>query len=158
LVTILRELHDQIDRAVLAAYGWNDLILLPEAGDAFVAPVLERLVALNAERAAEERQGMIRWLRPAFQAPDQPAPATQTELDADVAAIRPLATLRLWPKTLAEQARAVAEVLAEAGKPQTPAELAARFQGAKLKPLTALLETLAALGRARAIDGGRFGA
>ena len=158
LVTMLRELHDQIDRVVLAAYGWNDLILLPETGDAFVAPVLERLVALNAERAAEERQGMIRWLRPAFQAPDQPAPATQTELDADVAAIRPLATLRLWPKTLAEQARAVAEVLAEAGKPQTPAELAARFQGAKLKPLTALLETLAALGRARAIDGGRFGA
>ncbi|RUQ31302.1 MAG: class I SAM-dependent DNA methyltransferase [Candidatus Competibacteraceae bacterium] len=159
LVTILRELHDQIDRAVLAAYGWNDLILLPEAGDAFVAPVLERLVALNAERAAEERQGLIRWLRPAFQAPDQPAPSLQTELDATgAAASGPSPTLRAWPKTLAEQARAVAEVLAEAGKPQTPAELAARFRGAKLKPLTALLETLAALGRARAIDGGRFGA
>ena len=44
------------------------------------------------------------------------------------------------------------------GKPQTPLELAARFQGAKLKPLAALLETLAALGRARTIDGGQFAA
>ncbi len=118
--------------------------------------MLERLVALNAERAEEERQGVIRWLRPAFQAPDQPAPATQTTLDADVAATRPLATLRPWPKTLAEQARAVAEVLAETGEAQTPIELAARFEGAKLKPLAAMLETLAALGRARAMDGGRF--
>jgi len=156
LVTLLRELHDQIDRAVLAAYGWSDLIPLLDTGDIFAASVLERLVALNAERAEEERQGVIRWLRPAFQAPDQPAPATQTTLDADVAATRPLATLRPWPKTLAEQARAVAEVLAETGEAQTPIELAARFEGAKLKPLAAMLETLAALGRARAMDGGRF--
>lgn len=32
------------------------------------------------------------------------------------------------------------------------------FKGAKLKPLAALLETLAALGRARTIDGGQFAA
>ena len=157
LVMVLRELHDQIDLAVLAAYGWSDLIPLLDTDDIFAASVLERLVALNAERAEEERQGVIRWLRPAFQAPDQPAPATQTVLDADVAATRLLATLRPWPKTLAEQARAVAEVLAEAGEAQTPVELAARFEGAKLKPLAAMLETLAALGRARVMDGGKFG-
>ena len=29
--------------------------------------ILERLVALNAERAAEEARGLIRWLRPDFQ-------------------------------------------------------------------------------------------
>ena len=32
------------------------------------------------------------------------------------------------------------------------------FKGAKLKPLAALLETLAALGRARTLDGGQFAA
>ena len=31
--------------------------------------ILERLVALNAERAAEEARGHIRWLRPEFQDP-----------------------------------------------------------------------------------------
>ncbi|MFZ4789979.1 MAG: class I SAM-dependent DNA methyltransferase [Candidatus Competibacteraceae bacterium] len=156
LATLLRELHDQIDRATLATYGWNDLIPLLDVGDTFAAVVLERLVALNAERAAEERQGVIRWLRPAFQAPDQPTSATQTEIDADVVETSPLPTLRPWPKTLPEQARAVTEVLTEAGAPQTPVELAARFEGAKLKSLTALLETLAALGRARVVEGARF--
>ena len=33
--------------------------------------ILERLVALNAERAEEERNGLIRWLRPEYQAPGQ---------------------------------------------------------------------------------------
>lgn len=114
-------------------------------------------MTLNAERAAEERQGFIRWLCPAFQAPGEPSPATQTELDATRAAEThtPLAP-RPWPKTLAEQARAVTEMLAEAGEPLTVAALAARFRGAKPKPLAALLEALVALGRAREIEGRRF--
>jgi hypothetical protein len=29
--------------------------------------ILGRLVALNAERAAEERRGLVRWLRPLYQ-------------------------------------------------------------------------------------------
>jgi hypothetical protein len=154
LVTVLRELHDAIDRAVLAAYGWQDLIAVDDTD----ATLLERLVALNAERAAEERQGFIRWLRPAFQAPGEKTPATQTELDATSAAeVRAPLAPRPWPKTLAEQARAVTEALAEAGEPLTVAALAARFQGAKPKPLAALLETLVALGRAREVEGGRFG-
>ena len=32
--------------------------------------ILERLVSLNAERAAEEARGVIRWLRPEFQKPE----------------------------------------------------------------------------------------
>lgn len=155
LVAVLRELHDAIDRAVLDAYGWADL----SAADASDAVLLERLVALNAERAAEERQGLIRWLRPAFQAPGERTPAMQTELDATVTAeMRAPLAPRPWPKTLAEQARAVTELLAEAGEPLTVAALAARFRGAKAKSLTALLETLVALGRAREVEGGRFGA
>ena len=81
----------------------------------------------------------------------------QTELNATTTAETraPLAP-HLWPKTLAEQARAVTEALAEAGEPLTAAALAARFRGAKPKPVAALLETLVALGRAREVGGGRF--
>ena len=82
LVAVLWELHDEIDRAVLEAYCWQDL----SAADDSDAVLLERLVALNTERAAEERQGLIRWLRPAFQAPGDQSLVMQTELDATVAA------------------------------------------------------------------------
>ena len=76
LVAVLRSLHDELDSAVLAAYGWGDLQAAladhrPSAAEARAAAVetlLERLVALNAKRAAEEAAGTVRWLRPAFQA------------------------------------------------------------------------------------------
>ena len=50
-----------MDRAVLAAYGWSDLPVPaygtadPEAQRAFDEEVIDRLFALNAERAAEEK-------------------------------------------------------------------------------------------------------
>lgn len=42
-------------------------------------PILKdtRLVSLNKERAAEEAKGVIRWLRPEYQAQDNAAPVTQ---------------------------------------------------------------------------------
>lgn len=62
----LRELHVEMDRAVLAAYGWGDIAVPPftdpvteeekAARQAFEDEVLDRLFALNAERAAEERR------------------------------------------------------------------------------------------------------
>jgi hypothetical protein len=58
---IVDRLHDQIDRAVADAYGWPH--------DLPPSEIVARLVALNAERAAEERAGQIRWLRPDYQAP-----------------------------------------------------------------------------------------
>lgn len=48
------------------------------------------------------------------------------------------------------------EALAEAGEPLTAAALAARFRGAKPKPVAALLDTLVALGRAREVEGKWF--
>ncbi|MCB0233155.1 MAG: class I SAM-dependent DNA methyltransferase, partial [Anaerolineae bacterium] len=65
LVSVLRQLHDDLDAAVFDAYGWP-VTLSDEQ-------ILERLVALNAERAAEEERGIIRWLRPEYQAPDDHA-------------------------------------------------------------------------------------
>jgi hypothetical protein len=74
----LRELHAAMDRAVLRAYGWDDLadraepIFLDETSEddhtyqgrlfwpsAFRDEVLARLLALNAERAAAERAAGI---------------------------------------------------------------------------------------------------
>jgi len=61
----LRQLHFDMDCAVLAAYGWHDIEPPPftdpvadeerRAKEAFEDEVIDRLFALNAERAAEER-------------------------------------------------------------------------------------------------------
>jgi hypothetical protein len=79
LVSVLHSLHEELDATVLAAYGWSDLGPVPwpddMAREAWTEEVLERLVALNTRRVAEEAAGIIRWLRPAFQ-----NPASATEL------------------------------------------------------------------------------
>ena len=89
---MIGELHDELDAAVLDAYGWADLApaLVGKPGGttpsshkspeqiAAEEDLLDRLVQLNAERAAEEEQGTVRWLRPEFQAPEQPV-ATQKD-------------------------------------------------------------------------------
>jgi hypothetical protein len=64
-VVALRRLHEELDRAVVAAYGWSDLVV-PAYGTPvtesekkalarFEDEVIDRLFALNAVRAAEER-------------------------------------------------------------------------------------------------------
>jgi hypothetical protein len=78
LVGVLKELHDELDAAVLQAYGWADL----SATDADTPELLTRLVALNAQRAAEEAAGTVRWLRPEFQDPAQRAAKAASEGDS----------------------------------------------------------------------------
>jgi len=56
---IVHRLHEQIDAAVAAAYGWP--------ADLPPSEIVTRLVALNAERASEEAAGKVRWLRPDYQ-------------------------------------------------------------------------------------------
>lgn len=64
----LRHLHESLDRAVLAAYGWSDIAVPPYcppsskdraaqgAVSFFEDTVIDRLFALNAQRAAKEKQ------------------------------------------------------------------------------------------------------
>ena len=65
-----RTQHRDLDRAVLDAYGWGDLcdaLSKKETAPAFAAArqtLLTRLVALNAERAKQEKKGKVLWLRP----------------------------------------------------------------------------------------------
>jgi len=120
--------------------------------------LLERLVALNAERAQEEKRGLIRYLSPEFQDPNfKAASAPQQvefniktpEAEEDEASTRTAVKLEKvkWPKTLPEQVRALLDLL----KTQTlPAEqIAARFKGVKAPKLGELLQTLVDMGRVR---------
>src|SRR5206468_984982 len=74
LVSVLKQLHDDLDAAVFAAYGWPATLT--------DAQILERLVKLNAERAKEESSGLIRWLRPEYQNPTG-SQSQQTSLAVD---------------------------------------------------------------------------
>jgi hypothetical protein len=162
LVSVLKTLHEELDAAVLDAYGWNDLTTAlpdPEQKDAASETLLVRLVALNAEREAEEGRGQVRWLRPEYQHPA--AVASQSPLAIDDPAVKQaaLATAvpaspsarQAWPAALPEQVAAVANALAAAAVPLSEAELAARFtgKGAWKKRLSQIVDTLEALGRVR---------
>ena len=174
LVGVLKELHDELDAAVLAAYGWADLQApLLARDEAAKGTLLERLVALNARRAAEEQAGTVRWLRPEFQNPalskkelvaldgkplephlvqvslDLPVQAEPAQVQAESAA-------RPWPATLPEQMRAVADLLASATTALSLVDIEASFKsrGPWKKSLPRILETLEAVGRAQIVDDG----
>jgi hypothetical protein len=143
LVSVLRQLHDELDAAVAEAYGWP--------ADLTDSEILTRLVALNAERAAEEARGQIRYLRPAYQAPT--GQTTQTGLnittkDTKSTKVKTAKAKEPWPKPLAERVTAVERALAASASPVTPAQLAKHFHRAKPEDLAEILETLATLGRA----------
>lgn len=158
LVGVLRELHDELDAAVLAAYG------LPAT--ASTDDILAHLVQLNTQRAAEEAQGRVRWLRPAFQNPQntlqkqelipQDSQAPEADLDSEKSLSKPeqtKPTQHPWPPTLPEQVRAVAAALATSPVPLSLPAIEARFKGRGpwKKSLPTLLQTLEALGRAQAV-------
>lgn len=148
LVSVLRQLHDELDAAVAEAYGWP--AALPDA------EILERLVRLNAARAAEERKGLVRWLRPDYQRPAAGvAAAFAGEFDAPAPA-RAKEKKQEWPKSLPEQARALRHMLAAQPGVVTPAQLAARFSRARVGRVEELLQTLVSLGQAREVGPGRF--
>ena len=159
LVAVLKSLHDELDAAVLAAYGWQD--------DPADEQILERLVALNAERVAEEATGTIRWLRPEFQAPHSAQAAIGLESEdsgrrnlSDGATSpptpAPAPTQQAWPSTLPEQLATLAAALGST--PQTEQQLAARFtgKGRWKSRLPDILAALEALGRSRRLDDGRW--
>lgn len=165
LVSLLRELHDELDRAVFAAYGWGDLAEQlvgkpgattplpdkPEAQAEAEEELLCRLVALNSERAAEEARGHVRWLRPEYQNPSAAvAPElSKAELD-DTTDFESLpaaaaATGKLtWPKQMREQVAAVRHALSQS--PLPAAALAAQFKRSPKVAVQAVLDALEELG------------
>ena len=173
---LLAVLHDAIDRAVLAAYGWGDLAdalvgrpggTVPSAAkgaaqEAAEEALLGRLVALNRERAAEEARGHVRWLRPDYQEPRLrarvPRPGAE-QIEADVDVLVP-ASAPAWPAEPRAQFGAVRALLDAAPDALPPEAVARAFRG-RLTPkrrarVAEVLAIMADLGIARA--GERDGA
>lgn len=149
LVSVLNKIYNDLDEAVSEAYGWPTEFTDDE--------IVERVVALNAQRAAEERSGKVRWLRSDFQ---NPAGTSQGAFAAaESAAAKPAALKQEklpWPAGLADQAKAVRAALAAHASAVTPEQLAKTFSRAKVDRVTELLETLASLGQVREVEAGRF--
>jgi hypothetical protein len=119
--------------------------------------ILEKLVALNAERAREEEKGLIRWLRPDFQNPSGKTAATQAPLPTDdeeapESAPTPTA-IKPWPKKIAEQIAAVRDRVAFPGKLFTVESVAGAFKGAKKKDIEGFLDGFAGLGVLTVLEG-----
>ncbi|MDL2315971.1 hypothetical protein LJC59_02700 [Desulfovibrio sp. OttesenSCG-928-A18] len=154
LVTVLRELHDELDVAVADAYGWP--------ADLSDEDILTRLVALNAERVEEEKQGNIRWLRPEYQIKSKAErKAVQTKIDIDIP-VEPATKGKKgkatkaktgpkipWPTDLLEQTQAVrnaVSTLQDAGVTVTPDTVAERFTRVPRARVQEILHVLEALG------------
>ena len=123
LVSTLKQIHDELDTAVFAAYGWK-----PHLSD---EEILTNLVQLNTERAAEERNGLIRWLRPEYQAPTTTATQqTLIDVESPPAALGKAGEERKWSKQPKEQLTAIQELLSTTPGEWTLAQIAAQFKGA----------------------------
>lgn len=169
-IAILKELHDEIDREVFAAYGWSDLgaRLIGKPGGTTPSPyksadqeaaeeeLLVRLVALNQARAAEEAQGTVHWLRPDFQKPRLAAKVKGgTQIEADMGEVAVAQEMK-WPADGLDQIRSVRDLLAKAAAPIAVPALAAAFGGRntprRRERVEQVLETLVSTGAARRDD------
>ena len=138
----------------LPQFAVTDHLNRPAHPDAIRAHSLERLVALNAERAAEEKAGLVRWLRPEFQAPDY-VPVEQTDLDYGEAAA-PAAKALAWPAALPEQVIAVAGIVQRASVPVAANDVARAFKGKRGTSVAPVLDALASMGQLRKLQDGRY--
>ena len=171
LVTLLKQIHDELDQAVLEAYGWQDLAepRSPER-ESKEARVLEnaapeqelltRLVALNHARAAEEKRGQIRWLRPEYQnRSSDPRSPTQGNLPGTETTSSPskiqnpkskiINPSSIWPDRLPAQVTLIRQLLAT-DPTATPEQLSTRFgrkNPKRTEQIEGIIETLKGLGQ-----------
>ena len=118
------------------------------------AEILERLVALNKQRADEESRGTVRYLRPAYQQPHVvPASAGTAAVQSDLGLPTPDSRLPTpeplpWPSSLADQIALVRGVIHQTAWQQTDGAktLARHFTGVRAPTVQRLVDALAALG------------
>lgn len=155
LVLILKELHEKLDALAAVAYGWPQDLSDDE--------ILAKLVALNAERSAEEKRGLVRWLRPDYQRARagvalEPARPVEEQIEAPLVVAAGKAQKPLFPKDDVERTAAVFAVLTAADRPLDAAAIAAAFrQGAKVAPMVSrILAAWARVGWVHTADGTTF--
>ena len=154
LVLILKELHDKLDLAVAEAYGWPVDLAEEE--------VLARLVALNKERAKEEKRGLVRWLRPDYQIPrfgSDKEKAEQLEADLGEAILESVSGPKPgFPADERDQTVAIHHALLSAEGPLDALSIAQSFkQGRKCLPaVEAVLAAFFRMGLVSSLDGKSF--
>ena len=144
------------------AYGWPATLSDED--------IIARLVALNKERAAEEKKGLIRWLRPDYQIPrfgseaeqaalkaardENRAKAKQTalDLDDDLQELKP----KFPTDDELAETTAVMSILATTSSALTIADISRHFsQGMKVEKRVAMsILALARLGHVASNDSG----
>lgn len=155
LILILKELHEKLDRLVFEAYGWPQTLTDEE--------ILEKLVALNRERAEEEKRGHVRWLRPDYQIPrfgkglDKMA-AKEEQIEALLGVEEKGAKKGSFPTDAVGQTAAVFAALAASQGAITVADIAAGYRKSKNleKTIAGVLASLARLGHVTTKDGKTF--
>ena len=132
------------------AYGWPS--------DLTGEQILERLVALNAERAEEERNGLVRWLRPEFQNPQGEKAGQPVLVEAGgkqaVKGKAAKALVAAWPKDLPSRIGAVRATIESRRGGLTIDDVASAFKGARRADVESILESLSRLGLARSYRDG----
>jgi len=146
LVGVLKEIHDEIDEATFGAYEWSRDLAEEE--------ILERLVALNRERAEEESRGRIRWLRPEFQDPDYGKAKRAKLVQEELAVVEPTAAKAALtlPVQLPERITAVRDTLADMGGIAEVKNIARLYKGRKGPAVREALDALVSLGLAESAD------
>ncbi len=112
-----------------------------------LAEIAERTPATPATPATNQVEGSGRVADVAIVA-TPPAPALDVG-PAETAAKAP------WPKSMPDQIAAVRAALDKLGE-ASPEQVARQFQRARTSSVQPLLESLAALGQARTVEGGRY--
>lgn len=146
----LLALHQELDRAVFDAYGFESGIDDEE--------ILVQLLLRNQNLAANESADKIQWLRPEYQLTNwkKRATASRTSSQADTpSASSAQEQPMLWPTgkdqdSVRTQVTMIRKVLAVAGRPLTLEEVVARIQkprGSRLLPVVRRhLQVLEAVG------------
>ncbi len=149
-VGVIHELHNKIDAAVAEAYGWP--------ADLSDQDILGRLVALNKQRAEEEKRGIVHWLRPDYQAQRFSGRATPREEQIEADLESPAAKAPSLPKDDAELVAALRSALRYVGKPVEPKAIALKFSdgGRGTRRIEYGLRLLVAAGVVRHTEAGWF--
>lgn len=120
-----------------------------------MAGILECLVALNAEQAAEEARCLVRWLRPAYQAPGA-REAEAVPLEMNTVESRPkqagASARHPWPKDLKPQMAALRGLLHAPPKLWSLESITQTFNGRSREAIEGHLEVLLDLGVIGALE------
>ncbi|MES0022322.1 class I SAM-dependent DNA methyltransferase [Mesorhizobium sp. M0077] len=147
-VLILRELHGRLDAAVLKSYGWQ--------ADVSVEKILDGLVRLNEVRAADERRGFIKWLRPEYQIEKIGPLAHRGDRVQGILSTKAKSRKTAFPAARLEQAQIVLDIMGRAKAPISAEEIAATFSSPEqtVTEVRDVLQSLARLGQAESHDNG----